>query len=58
MTQLAMNYVVNSFANILKTIQYAMELRGMVRAADEMYRLGYMKEYQDLMQRVRDMRAS
>lgn len=58
MTQLAMNYVVNPFANILKTIQYAMELRGMVRAADEMYRLGYMKEYQDLMQRVRDMRAS
>lgn len=58
MTQLAMNYVVNPFSNILKTIQYAFELRGMVRAADEMYRLGYTKEYHDIMKRVREMRAS
>lgn len=58
MTQLAMNYVVNPFSNILKTIQYAFELRGMVRAADEMYRLGYVKEYHDIMQRVREMRSS
>lgn len=58
MTQMAINYVVNPFSRILKTIQYAMELRGMVRAADEMYRLGYIKEYQNVMQRVREMRAA
>lgn len=58
MTQLAINYVVNPFSNILKTIQYSFELRGMVRAADEMYRLGYVKEYHDIMQRVRQMRET
>jgi hypothetical protein len=58
MTQVAINYVVNPFSQILKTVRYALELRGMVRAADEMYRLGYIKEYQETMQRVRDMRAS
>lgn len=58
MASIAMNYFVNPFSNILKTIQYAFELRGMVRAADEMYRLGYTKEYHDIMQRVREMRAS
>ena len=58
MTQLAINYVVNPFSNILKTIQYAFELRGMSRAAEEMYRLGYMNEYHNIMKQVRDLQAS
>lgn len=58
MIQIAMNYVVNPFSRILKALQYMMEIHGMARAADEMYRLGYTKEYQDTIEHIRQMRET
>lgn len=47
------NWVLRVYA----TIQYAVELQGMLRAAEEMHRLGYYKEYEATMKRVREMRS-
>jgi len=47
----------NWFSRAYTSIQYAVELQGMLRAAEEMYRLGYYKEYEATMKRVREMRS-
>ena len=57
MTTLAINYIVNPFSNILKTLKYAMEMAGMARAAQELYRLGYYKDYERIMNQIREMQA-
>jgi hypothetical protein len=57
MTTLAINYIVNPFSNILKTFKYAMELAGMARAARELYRLGYYKDYERIMNQMRKIQA-
>jgi hypothetical protein len=57
MTTLAINYIVNPFSNIVKTFKYAMEMAGMARAAQELYRLGYYKDYERIMDRMREMRS-
>jgi len=58
MTDLVMTYTVNPissfFKSFSKTFIYAMELRGMVRAAQELDRMGYKKEAQDIMERARN----
>jgi hypothetical protein len=42
------------FKNILRTVEYSLMLQGMTRAANEMYRLGYYKEYESMMKRIRE----
>lgn len=42
--------------NVWKTIQYSMELAGMVRAAEELKRMGYEKEYKLAIDRIRRMK--
>ena len=58
MTDLAMNYVVNPtgsfFKNLWTAFVYGMELRGMVRAAQELERMGYTSEAREIMQRARN----
>ena len=58
MTDLVMTYTVNPISSFFKsfgkTFIYAMELRGMVRAAHELDRMGYKKEAQDIMERARN----
>jgi hypothetical protein len=53
MTAIAMNYVVNPFKKMWSTLQYAIELQGMARAARELHRLGYSKEAEQIYQRMR-----
>jgi hypothetical protein len=57
MSTIAMNYVVNPFSNILKTLKYSMEMAGMARAARELHRLGYYKDYERIMNQMREMQA-
>ena len=58
MTELAINYVVaptgNFFKSFWATFMYAMELRGMVRAAEELRKMGYIKESNEIMTRARN----
>lgn len=42
--------------NAWNTIQYSMELAGMVRAAEELRRMGYEKEYRLAIERIREMK--
>ena len=44
MTTLAMNYVVNPFGNLRKSMFRTFEIIGYARAAGELQRLGYLKE--------------
>ena len=44
MTTLAMNYVVNPFGNLRKSMFRTFEIIGYARAAGELQRLGYLEE--------------
>ena len=44
MTTLAMNYVVNPFGNLRKSLFRTFEIIGYARAAVELQRLGYLEE--------------
>lgn len=44
MTTLAMNYVVNPFGNLGKSLFRTFEIIGYARAAGELQRLGYYEE--------------
>lgn len=44
MTTLAMNYVVNPFGNLRKSLFRTFEIIGYARAAGELQRLGYLEE--------------
>ena len=44
MTALAMNYVVNPFGNLGKSLFRTFEIIGYARAAGELQRLGYLEE--------------
>ena len=44
MTALAMNYVVNPFGNLRKSMFRTFEIIGYARAAGELQRLGYLEE--------------
>ena len=44
MTALAMNYVVNPFGNLRKSLFRTFEIIGYARAAGELQRLGYLEE--------------
>ena len=57
MTALAMNYVVNPFVKFFDTLSFAFEMAGMMRAARELYRLGYIKEYEQTLDTIRKMQA-
>jgi hypothetical protein len=55
MSTIAINYIVNPFSNFFKTFQYAFEVAGMARAATELRRMGYEKEYQIIMKQIREI---
>jgi hypothetical protein len=57
MTSLAMNYVVNPFLELLKSVKYGFEMAGMMRAARELRRMGYEKEYNTTIDRMREIQA-
>jgi hypothetical protein len=56
MTSLAINYVVNPLSKFWALLIYVSEVRGMTRAAEELYRQGYHKESQNVYQRIREMK--
>jgi hypothetical protein len=57
MTTLAMNYIVNPFLELLKSVKYGFEMAGMMRASRELHRLGYEKEYRMILDRMREIQA-
>ena len=44
MTALAMNYVMNPFSNLRKSLIKSFEITGYARAAAQLQRLGYLEE--------------
>jgi hypothetical protein len=57
MTTLAINYIVNPFLELLKSVKYGFEMAGMMRAARELRRMGYEKEYNMTIDRMRKMQS-
>jgi hypothetical protein len=53
-----MGNVINTISvyisNFCKRIIYNLEIHGMTKAADELHRLGYRKEYEELIDRLRN----
>lgn len=47
-----MKYISNSFFYIWELFLKKQEIIGMKKAAKELYRLGYLKEYQYLLKRI------
>ena len=58
MTTLAMNYIVKPFARIWEALKFGMELRGYAKAAEELRRLGYHKEADNIIEAARNHVAS
>ena len=55
MIELFKKYMLDPLSSFYKVIQYSLEVQGMARAARELHRLGYYKEYEKTVQRMREM---
>jgi hypothetical protein len=56
MIELFKKYMLDPLSSFYKVIQYSLEVQGMARAARELHRLGYYKEYEKTVQRMREMK--
>jgi hypothetical protein len=50
-----MQYIRNFLISMWKNIKFSMELAGTARAADQLRRMGYYKEAENMNQKIREM---
>lgn len=58
MSVLIKKYFKNPLASLWEAVRFSMELRGYIRAAEELHRLGYHREAEEVINKARELAAS